>query len=547
LPAALVESALTTFELEAVVIAGESANQFAGIVPAALPASISQPLNLTAFDPKAAGAFAVFRAVDLMEDKQEYTSVDWLSELVMGAHRDAELGAKIDFAEYATGGHPLAAALDWPRYRSAVLARISLDTLRTTTVASGATMEGAIVAWWDVRSGLTKLPGGTWPFQPPFGLEKEVPIGPKDPYLPGETPDREKTAAGDPTVAGLDVFDLLAAYRARAVVLDGKDPTTAVDLAVILALMEREGYRAGGFIDRVGGHPSRTRGWVVLPWKVILPGGATRDIVGTDIVGDRQFDGIARAHWIVFPFGLDLANDPLDLNTSTHVFNDSRNAFVNFYKRALAAGTLTPTPSASTAHAYAVNRLNGFAFPPTGVVEDQRASRQLQWLGIACQQAEFQRRHNVLFNNTGGTEVDKHWRLTGPGTGTVLEVVDEFTSPALPPVGASADSVQRRDFIAYYALLYLAFNVHPATWNKWVQVAKANMGAGGKVSRFLTYYTNVVVRAIEPDPPAAGVADPRALGHRANMLRFSIALDAYLRMSLDPAELTDPATGRGAW
>jgi hypothetical protein len=65
--------------------------------------------------------------------------------------------------------------------------------------------------------------------------------------------------------------------------------------------------------------------------------------------------------------------------------------------------------------------------------------------------------------------------------------------------------------------------------------AHRNKGAGETVGDFLLFRPNVVATAVEPVPPPVG---PRRLFQRANLLRFAVALDAYLRV--DSQDASDP-------
>jgi hypothetical protein len=174
-------------------------------------------------------------------------------------------------------------------------------------------------------------------------------------------------------------------------------------------------------------------------------------------------------------------------------------------------------------HRYALQRVDAF-WGAGNLLNMVRRSRQLQWIVLALQLGAFEWHHRFLFK---GKTYDNR----------SFDPVDEFVAPTLPDPGPDANSVERRSFIAYYGLVYLAFNADPDIWNGWVRRAKARPVAGLTVSESLVFGNRLSLAGL-------GTTTQVVMG---NMLRFTAALDAYLRMNLEvdgvlsPADLSDPA------
>jgi hypothetical protein len=519
-PRALPFEALSVVELEALAVAGKTVDVFPGVTPGALPDPLD-PIDLTPFAGSSPGRAAVFRTVDLAPPKQEYTTVDWLDETIQGARYQQELPPPVEFGDLA-GGHALTEPLGWAAFRTGGSLRAGLDALHAATVG-GRRLDDAIVDWWVAKVDIGA--GGRWPVAlPGAGGPPDLPAGPQRPFVDAAT-----RPVG--TASGLDAFDLAAVQAARALVRDGRDETAQVELPLFLAVMDREGYRTNGGQDRVGNFGDQ--GFRDHPLKIVdqvtgLPRSIRRDDFPAAVTGLGQafLDNFARVGWIVFPYGLDIFNQGVNAGSFVASVASSFTDRLTFLRqeRVLAASV-----DPAWAHAFALDRLRGRAFGVDAVLQNQRRSRRLQWLGILCQQAEFQQRHKALSNA---------FQLGSP-----FDEVDELVSGVRPQPGPDANSPQRKAYLAYWALVYLAFNVLPSTWNAWVQEAEAarDKVAGETVSAFLLYHTNTDPLAVEPPRPPPG-PDPRHLFQRANMLRFAVALDAYLRVDPGGAhDTSDPA------
>ena len=144
-------------------------------------------------------------------------------------------------------------------------------------------------------------------------------------------------------------------------------------------------------------------------------------------------------------------------------------------------------------------------------------ARSVHVAGIVAQHAEFQRRHVLLRKGSSAGKLNKWWM---PSTsGTLLPDMPEFTTNPAPSPGANGEAIERRDYLAYYALCYLAFNGSPGLWKSWVNRAIA-LGATS-APRFILYYIT--------DAQTAGGG--RKTWHRGHFVRFTVSLDAFLRMT----------------
>jgi hypothetical protein len=145
------------------------------------------------------------------------------------------------------------------------------------------------------------------------------------------------------------------------------------------------------------------------------------------------------------------------------------------------------------------------------VVRFVRLTRDLEWVGLAVQAAIFQWTHLQLHELTG---------YLGEAYQRVAEIVD----PAQPPPEPGTDALDpvRRDYIAYWSTVYLAFNASPGIWNEWVGRAAARKSPGR--------LTNALLFDVDFTGFAPNLSKTWTV---ANMIRFAVALDAYLRVDFD--------------
>lgn len=522
---------LTTFDLEAVAIAGMTTAEY----PDVAAPNVADPLeqvDLSGFTVDSPGTLAVLRAVDIAWQHQEFTTYDWLGEVVKGARRAVRQDPTVDFTDHAAGGHPLASPLRWTQYQDAgeLLARMG----RLNAARIGATpLAGATIDWWSTTTGLLDA-AGTWPAFVPAGDTRQTP-SPSAPYMsattlnppspiPWGTNDGE-SAPGVPRITGFDEFEMEAVLRAATTVRNGKTLVTDLDPALFLALLEREGFRASA-----SGERRRTVREAVFAFAPGVRGVA------------RNADHVGVVLWMTFPFGLDMVvrNKPLQtlLTSDPALVTRSRDNFRDhFTLRLTAEGLLDPAVEPLLDWEYALRYLTARrpgGWPPGGL-HHATASRTALWLAFAIHQATFQWVHRQL-----SQAVTPRRSVPPPGANPYVQVPELVAPPPTPPVGADATAAERRRYVAYWSLVYLAFNVLESTWNAWVDaVPDPVIAAGTSISEYLVYHHNSAPGALEP-PGAPG---PRLRGQRGNMVRFATALDGYLRLAHGAAaeDTTDPA------
>jgi hypothetical protein len=506
-PPELLRGGVATFEAEALAQAGSADLVFPGVALSP-SADIFSPPDLAPLAASARGAFAGLRLIDHRGTKIPFTTSEWLAELVQGANRVVRALPRIDFAADAAAGHALAGPLDWDLFTQARQIRTDLDTLNAARIGPEE-LAASVLQWWVARTGIADG-AGTWPVGLPNLPPGRAPPRPSDPFRDGATA----------SIGGFDEFDVLAALRAGQVLHDAKELAPTIPLPVILALLDVEGYRSFVRTEREGGF--------VVARQVPDGAGGVRPIRQSDVAaidGPNFQDAFARITWVVFPYGLDVVNSELS-STSPSTFAASerlslRHRVDNQY---VARTILSGDFSSENCHRFVIARLEGRFNGPLMAIQNRRISRRLQRQGVVLQQAEFQVRHFLLYH--------------ADAPGSAFAQVDEMVDPLRPDPGADANSVERRDWIAYWALVYLAFNVSPPTFNEWVSAA-AGRPPGTLVSTFLLYRPNADPTAVEPVPPAVV---SRRLFQRANMIRFAVALDAYARLLLAGApDTADPA------
>jgi hypothetical protein len=518
----IARNGFTTYDLEALVLAGRAAAAFPAVNPPAVPTSPDQIISLVDYAGVAFGRFALLRIADGPPGSVAYTMRDWLRQLLFGWQRTRAAEPPLDFSDMAHAGHPLSAALNWDRRSRARDLRLSLDQADGATNAAGSTLDAAVLAWWVGAVHFTS--GGSpsrWP--DPFDPSGFSDAGPVRPSRIGET----ASAVG---ASGFDEEDLELALEAAEHLRSGDDTTKSVNLALVLALLEREGYRIDGPFMRQGPFDRVFRDNFNLFKKTDFAPAA----VGPPVPrGATQ--GIGRHFYALQTYGLDVLDVPQFPATGLGgVLNWLRFAWDNLFSlitNATMAGVVTGLNTLRLDGGM-LSRITSRFHPVTEIGQSQVLLRRLHLAGIIAQHGEFQRRHLLLREGSAAGPLGAFWQPSAAGVR--LSDVPEFTVTAAPAAGANAEDAARADYLAYYALCYLAFNASPSVWNAWVNRAVAL--AAPSVPRFLLY------RITDAESAGGG----RELWHRGNFVRFAVALDAYLRMSdTGAADLVFP--GRAGW
>jgi hypothetical protein len=518
----LLQSYFTTFDLEALHLGGRTGAIYAGSTPTKNQ-SVLRPPDLSQFAEWSGGRFAALRLVDPeWPSKQACTIYDWLGEMVKDPHPKEEVGPPVDFRDYAAAGHPLAAALGWQTFTKAQSVRTAMTTLRNygPSTEEESWLGAQIAAWWGKKTKLTE--GGKWPHP-----EGKAPIRP-GPYNPFKTQwittRYDEDGIGIETTCGYDAFDLEAVFKAREVVRDGKSFKADVHPALFLAVADQEGYRS------VRGVRYDRRQEVIT----YSPGCAFPKEIRDDPEAGEQF---ARIVWLAWPFGLDILTNRSKkefkgqatyLSEDEQLFDDRLRMLTNKGDSSRAVLDPDAMPPVYVKWFLKKRFLAEFSGPKNTAQEEvlmRRPSRRIQWVALSLQQAYMQWLHFAL--HVAETK--------GAGEEWAAEVVNEFVAGPAPTPGTNANSIQRRDYIAYYSLLYLAFHAGLPTWNGLVQKAKGLLSSGKAKSPTVSLYM-LLERTRDP------AMSDKDLRQWANMMRFAVALDAYLRIDYTTFKInaTDP-------
>jgi hypothetical protein len=322
--------------------------------------------------------------------------------------------------------------------------------------------------------------------------------------------------------SGFDTFDLESAYLAcRRMSQHGG---AQLPLPVMLALMEREGIRLFARINR------RVRNTTAASETLIWEARRRAASPGPLPTAEYSTDPARRAReaWLAYPYGLDTFSSP---NTDT--------AVDDVVKRLETAGVFTLDPGESIATYISTRVFSEWlalpaAGPTHGVPRIWKRTRRMHWAGLSLMAGFFR----YLEAQVRTPTVANGYASVGwaPAAGWL-------PAGSSPPnlTGHTATDVQWKDYLSYYALIYLAYNNRADTWRDTIraaEVARASSGSTMSLRDYLLFRHD---------------RDRMRIG---NMVRFVIGLDAFLRLDFmegaTPADFpaaspdTTPTAGR-AW
>ncbi len=486
---------LTTYELEALHDAGTAHTVLGlGAPVAGAGTQPGQAMSPAPYATKASGHACFFTA----GRSGLHTTVDWLLELTQGIHFHVDEAGFIDpltVMDPATGGgHPLLAPLHFDEHNRATHLRRQMDAVAPTT------FEDDSLAWWDGRLGFPKT-GGKW------DADNLAP-SPRAPYQVGRTSRPFARAAinfdtlifGNPS--GFDTFDIESAYLATGRIskpTPGGSPPARLPLAVLLALMEREGVKVFAPLNRYAvdtTDETKTMRWEARRTFADPVGPFERSDYGGPL------SEVAREAWLSYPYGLD----------TYATFNTAAGTDGRVTGTAVNSGALDLEPGESIG-GYVRDRV-WCAWVPTpavgatrGVPRIWKRSRRAHWACLALMVSYY--RHIELEMHNAASTVIKDtasWDRT-----------DWLPAGSSPPdlTGKGPLDVEWKDYLTYYGMLYIGHN-----------------GGPGTLVDFLEGVTTA-----RPSGSALSHRDWLIFQHRrdnstiSRMARFVIGLDAFMRLN----------------
>jgi hypothetical protein len=498
---------LTTFELEALHAAG-TAHLALGL---ATPVAGAGPrpgraMDLTPYAGQAKGHVCAFQAEPLGLDGL-HTTIDWLLELTTGIHFRQEEPAFLDLTALMDpdngSGHPLLAALRTDEHLKAVHLRRQMDGL------AGTGLGGSSLTWWVGKLAMpTDSTGTKWKMVTERSITIEESPAPRTPYRKSRTTLQQFLGSlvftdlhgtGDPS--GFDLFDIASAYLATERMCEPPDGPDQLPLVVLLALMEREGIKGFAPLTR---HVRNTKTEAAtLSWEA-------HDQVLARAEWPADLDQMGRDGCLLWPYGLDrFAQVPTDA-----AFNA---------KIASMESPVAPPPDLPVLRRTAGEDVAGYlrrrawsrwhVIPPppgAGVPAVWKRSRRMHWASLSLmagffRQLEIQINHPSTANGfaEAGWSPDAGWLPVGSS----------------PPdlTGKGPADPEWKDYLTYYALIYMVYNTSTETWRKYVKGAEAARLAAGSALSLRDFLVFKHARG------------RHVIG---NMVRFAIGLDAFLRLDL---------------
>ncbi|HWO17659.1 MAG TPA: hypothetical protein VNO30_02745 [Kofleriaceae bacterium] len=506
-PAAAVGTAfphggLTTYEVEALHVAGSSGAALGlSAQPAGAGPRPGYAMDLTPYDAKATGNACWISA---QRTNRFHTLIDFLVELTEGIHFSSREQPFVDIhalLDPATGrGHPLRVPLHSDDWLRAVFLRSQMDTLAATNLGNDS------IKWW---AGKVDIPASDLAPKNPYRSETTfIPGAYRATNLKGQVGFRElyPPPIGTGQISGFNLFDLTSAMLAsQRITHNGSRP---LPLPVLLALMDKEGVRAFGAINRIvrnTTNPAETLRWEAL-WRNPPPDNI-RFTRAYYPVGD---DAMARRSWLSYPYGLDtFAQRDADDELKKHL-GWVENAGVLSLEPQEDPGRYLRERVLATWHAMTP----AFGFPVIW-----KRSRRAHWVCLSLMTAWFRMLESDMHAAAAGAPRPYHRKGEAYPAGK--------PSASWLPAGSSPPSLERddgsrvgpndtewKDFLTYYGMLYIAYNANP---------------------RRLTNEMDAVDAAL-PSSWVHTKRDYLVFRHSRGedvinrMVNFVIAIDAYLRL-----------------
>jgi hypothetical protein len=490
-------NAITTYELEVLHTAGSAHTALGlGAQPAGAAPAPGVAMDLAPYAAQAIGHGCTFTAERSAADRL-HTTVDWLVELTRGVHaRRVDEDGFVDLLalrDPATGeGNPLLGALRADEADRARHLRRQADALETNGLGP------RLVTWWDGQLNFATA-GDQWHFD-----SRDMAKAPKDPYGSGDTNGMGKTLfTFDDLVfltppSGFDGFDLESASQA-AERMTKPLGTSPLPVAVVLTLMETEGVKLFAPINR------RTRNTTsaaaAVRWEGRRRAGSPGPRARSDF-GPNNSD-IARRTWLGYPYGLD--------TYAAHLTPTAMDARV---KATAVDSDVIALDAGESIGRYISDRVyaDWEVLPPasaTGVPTIWKRSRRAHWAAISLMVAYY--RH--IETEVHRPSTDNDFQATD---GFKPDLTKWFPAGSSPPslVGVTPNDAAWKDYLTYYAVLYLGHNGGPTLLREAMRGVESNIPG----ATALTHRDWFVARHL------------RSRDYMGNVARFIIGLDAFLRL-----------------
>lgn len=500
---------ITTYELEAIYLAGKTTALYPDI-DIQTNTDIKLPPDLTPFSSKIAGKSCTIYTREIM-NTPIYTTIDWFEELLKGVNiarkETGRLSIDKFFNQNNSTGHPITQLLNIENFLRAEAIRNQMDTLDNTKVGN-ASLGQISLDWWKENILWKRITdhiaapivSGEWP-------DGKIPA-PSAPYKNDTTKFPQRSGGivqyenGFSKVSGFDFFDLESIFLARSKVRNVLTSNFDIPISVLLALADREGIRIFAWLHRNNN----------LKWITNI--GPVFDL--SKWTGKKH--SLGRIHWLWWPYGLDWYTITEDVYSKLPGVQNAR--FEGKIILLKNHNILDTDKDEETIRKFFDERVNSTwptATGPLAIPRIWKLTRRCHWAFISLMAAKFQ-------------IAQKHIREK-----EVYSYSDDSWIEDPPSINKDSTSItDRKDYITYYSLIYLAYNSHkrPATWNSIIKKVEEDTTRGDMSLRdFLVFkycpeeYRRKLDYTHDDYDPGVSWMD-----NLAHMRRFAIGLDAYLHL-----------------